>query len=115
MKIITNKTLYQCEHCGKKYQHKGHALKHEGYCSKNPYNNHKCFNGCMHLQKQHYGNGSNYDFFCNVHKEKMFSFVAERKNFMERNWWDDNTVRMPLSCEDFQPTFIPSDNLDIWL
>lgn len=50
MKVLTNKTLYKCEHCNKMYQVGAACKIHEIKCSKNPENTVAC-SMCDHLKE----------------------------------------------------------------
>ncbi len=49
--IVETKTIYKCEYCGKLYQRKYFAERHESMCVKNPDNERVCF-GCPYLIKK---------------------------------------------------------------
>lgn len=102
MKVVENVTIYQCEHCGKKQYRKSDMSFHEKWCKKNPNNDHKCFQHCVHLIKGREEIDSEMEwpttrctFQCNVTKKFMFSAIAERRKIVPLL---ENVERMPLQC-----------------
>ena len=116
MKALTNKTIYACDHCGKKYIAANQCKYHEAHkCWENPNNKHKCFfgNGCKNLVKGtrefsevHYCETVyNYDtFFCRVSEQEMYSYRLS--NRMPIYQWCDGE-RMPLECEHYEENDLP--------
>ena len=125
MKTISNRTIYRCDHCSKHRLTKQAAARHELFCRHNPENKHKCF-GCEHLvhteaaaaisptgQIQFAGRQS---FTCAKKGVDMYTYVAERRNIVEKL---GNVERMPIECDDYEPEDItprgllsPSDLID---
>lgn len=121
-------TLYTCEFCRKNYLVKSAGEKHEKYCLKNPFNNHKCFQHCTHLIKGNeqyttldthaYDCDRDYEvnrvtFQCALTGKFMYSVIAERLNIVP-TFNDFDAVgrtyeRMPLECELYK------DNADVEL
>jgi hypothetical protein len=110
MKEIKNVTLYQCDFCSFKRQRKWALLHHEAHCSKNPKNQHPCFN-CEHLKVDTYwdehakieGGEIVYvdgptlkKFICTKLDKMMYSFKAEKMSLPEKypDDFEDNE-RMP--------------------
>lgn len=101
------KLVFTCDFCGKKQFRKSDMVKHEKWCSKNPNNQHKCFEYCKHLiktQEEYDGESYNESFIgnrtifeCALTKQKMFSYIAERKKLPVINELDE--IRMPLECD----------------
>lgn len=109
MKKIENVVLWQCEHCKKKYQHRGHGQWHETHCKLNPNNKHKCFENCKFLEaiKQvasadDHGNNGVYvkGFHCTKKDVSLYSYVAERKRLLRHKDFVGE-LRMPTECEDY--------------
>ena len=93
-------TAYKCDHCGKVYQRKGAALRHELYCSQNPENKTPCYE-CKHLKV---GRDENIKFFhCTKKDQDMHTVVALRRNLDIV----ESTVRTPKECELFEHDFKP--------
>jgi len=110
---ITLQNVYKCDHCGKKQFRKCDMTRHEKFCKENPNNKHKCFQYCKHLQKSEdeYEGQSHYDagetffgvktvFTCALTKQKMFSYIAERKSLPVVK--EEDSIRMPLECEKYK-------------
>ena len=101
--------VFTCDHCGKKQFRKSDMSRHEKWCKKNPNNDHKCFQFCKHLIKgEEEYEGVNYDevfigkktvFQCALTKQKMYSFIAERKKLPVVN--ESDAIRMPLKCDSY--------------
>ena len=111
MKIIET-TVYQCDYCGKKQYRKCDMTKHEKWCKKNPKNDHKCFQYCVHLVRDRedcYDEGESpktrRTFTCSLLNKKMYSYIAERRDIV-RNLYD--CERMPLQCDSYK------DRMDIY-
>lgn len=111
MKELKNRTLYACDHCGKRYQTKRGCLYHEQYkCIKNPNNQHKCFENCKHLVRET-KTETNYDylggehewsyntFLCAITDEQMHTFRLSEKHNL---YYVLNSVRMPLECDNYE-------------
>lgn len=102
--------IYTCEHCGKYYKQKHHAVYHESICRKNPINMPVCFNGCRYLDQKN-AVATNHIFcpddemsvkvfYCNCLKTFVYPPIAKAKgNVFELN--DGDNVIMPLECEHF--------------
>lgn len=111
MKILPNRTLYACDHCGKRLQSKTACLFHEDHkCFENPNNQHICFESCKFLEKiekyeTEYGyNGSEIEikintFHCKKHDQEMYSYRLNKKSFLKPFI---GGVRMPLDCKDYE-------------
>lgn len=97
MQVLTNQTIYKCDHCGKKSFTR--LTHHEHYCKKNPDNQHKCFEFCKHLHKDKV-EGSTV-FTCRVKKIDLYSYIAERRRYHEKGYMTGFEERMPLSCADY--------------
>jgi len=107
MKELTNTTIYACEFCGKWYKRKHHCLHHETYrCYQNPNNQHKCLEGCKHLQVleeteywyDYSGNENEFKyktFKCALSDEEMYTYRLtpnmKLKQFV-------GGKRMPIKC-----------------
>jgi hypothetical protein len=104
--------VFTCDYCGKKQFRKCDMSRHEKWCKKNPNNDHKCFQYCKHLLKseEEYEGHSNQDydetfsgkktvFTCALTKQKMYSFIAERKKLPVVN--ESDVIRMPLECKSY--------------
>jgi len=103
MKIIENVTVFQCEFCGKKQYRKNDMSLHEKWCKKNPKNDHKCFQHCVHLIKSREEIDCDREwpstrctFQCNVTKKFLYSSIAERRKIVPL--LDKSVERMPLEC-----------------
>lgn len=111
---IINQPYFKCDFCGKKQFRKSDMSLHEKWCKKNPNNQHTCFKYCKHLIKsEEEYEGFDYVglktvFTCDILKQKMFSFIAERKKLPIIN--EAGAVRMPLECDKYED--INSDYLD---
>jgi hypothetical protein len=98
--IAREVTLYQCEHCKKKYLQKHACEKHEKYCWHNPANHYACFD-CNFLVKDRtqsdnsYGTYSERTFHCSKLDKAMHSIKAEKINHACLG----HTELMPLQCE----------------
>lgn len=99
-----NKLVYKCDHCGKWYLNKGHAVRHEKMCFHNPENKRPCFN-CKHLVKKdthveyEYGNQPYTLLFCEA--KQCFTYTPKnelKKNIIELG---DDQQPMPKECELF--------------
>jgi hypothetical protein len=109
MKIETV-SVFTCDYCGKKQFRKCDMSVHEKWCKLNPNNQHKCFQYCKHLIKtEEEYEGTTYDevfiglrtiFTCDILKQGMYSFIAERRKLPIVN--EENTVRMPLECDKYK-------------
>ena len=51
MKIVTDKKVYQCEHCGKVSLGAGAMSRHERVCHENPKNKPQCWEFCKHFSE----------------------------------------------------------------
>ena len=51
MRIIENRKIYQCEHCGKVSLNAGALSQHEKKCHENPKNKPQCWEWCKHYTK----------------------------------------------------------------
>lgn len=108
METKENQTVYKCEFCKKHYLHKHHATKHELKCRFNPNNRHKCFEYCVHLEKEknpiYTGGDSEYikgyetNFFCKKYQKSLHSYKAEHSNNRYLKEVVEETERMPLTC-----------------
>lgn len=111
MKIIPNRTLYACDHCGKRYQIKSACLYHEQHkCYRNPNNQHICFDNCKFFKQiEEETTQSNYDgseyqfkyktFWCEKHHQEMYSYRINDKHFLKPFI---GGVRMPLDCSKYE-------------
>lgn len=115
MRIKENVILYICEYCKKKYFIKRFAEHHEKFCRKQPSNDHKCFQHCVHLTKG-YENYTTEDgdgwqenpvqrvtFKCEKTGKFLYSVIAEKLNIVP-TYNDYDAVgreyeRMPLECD----------------
>jgi len=100
------KDVFYCEYCNKHTLHKGHTLRHEQLCFKNPENKRPCFN-CHNLIKKTtdytydwYGVENTIEvnlLFC-VKKEV---FLYTPQNQFKKNAYDLDECNdpMPLECE----------------
>lgn len=114
MKILTNRTLYACSFCGKKYQSSSACLYHEEHkCHANPNNQHICFETCKHLERiesstTEYGyTGAETEmkfktFRCKKHDQEMYSFRLSKRHFLKPFI---GGIRMPLDCSDYEVKF----------
>lgn len=108
-----DKPYFKCDFCGKKQFRECDMAKHEKWCKKNPKNEHTCFQHCKHLIKsEEEYEGVSYDgeyegkrtvFTCAVNSQKMFSFIAERRNLPVIK--EPNTIRMPLDCDKYKAMY----------
>ena len=106
MKIIENQTIYKCEHCKKVMFRKCDMSRHEKWCKKKPENQHKCFEYCIHLNRERETIDDGYTpyefsstrrvFTCGVTGQKMYSSIAERRGIVP-----EGATRMPLECKDY--------------
>lgn len=108
MEVTTGK-IYKCDFCGKRQFRQCDMTMHERWCKENPKNNHKCFQFCRHLIKtsEEY-DGENFVghrtiFTCELTKQGMFSYIAERKRLPVIN--EKDSIRMPLECDKFEDEF----------
>lgn len=111
MKIIPNRTVYQCEHCPTKRFTKRAMQRHEQFCKRNPNNGHCCFT-CKHLLRTTEEAAVGADgqlvtakrtvFTCAALGKDLYSYVAERRNMLA---YVGQAERMPLEC--------PSHALDV--
>lgn len=49
MNVITDRKIYQCEHCGKVSLNAGALSRHERLCHSNPKNQPQCWQWCKHF------------------------------------------------------------------
>lgn len=104
MKILTNRTLYRCDHCPAYRLSAGALLRHEQHCPRNPQNRHACFS-CTHLVRTTEEAAVGADgklitakrtvFTCAALSKDLYSYVAERKNMLA---YVGDAERMPLQC-----------------
>ena len=102
--------VFTCDFCGKKQFRKCDMSIHEKWCKKSPNNQHKCFQYCKHLVKsaeeyevENYNEafvGEKTVFTCALTKQKMYSFIAERRKLPVIN--ESDAIRMPLECDSFK-------------
>lgn len=94
-------TIYTCQYCRKYYKRKYHGEWHEKHCSKNPANNHKCFQFCKYLEKgyeniEYRRDGTEHatgvTFTCTKTGDSLWSYIAERRRI------SCDGSRMPLEC-----------------
>jgi hypothetical protein len=96
--------VYHCEFC-KKHSLSGSATsRHEKYCRSNPHNKHRCFAMCVHLIKERKYIGFSHVetiFTCAITKEKMYSYLAEKKqtSYFTHPNMTKGLIRMPLECD----------------
>ena len=110
MKELTNTTIYACEFCSKWYKRKHHCLHHEAHrCFQNPNNQHKCLEGCKHLQvfnKTEYWvdfagehEFTHKDFKCAKYDVEMYTY---RLHPNMKVYQFINSIRMPLKCHLYE-------------
>lgn len=113
MKIIET-TIYKCDYCKKIQYRKCDMTKHEKWCKHNPANAHRCFQHCIHLVKsEEEYDGSTFDnenytgkrtlFHCELTLQKMYSFIAERRQLPVLK--EQDVVRMPLECDKYKDNY----------
>ena len=113
MKTKENVTLYSCDHCGKNYQRKHFAIRHETGCFKNPKNYRAC-NDCDHCSKGQataivdgYNGQQNYNvsvFLCSKLNIGLVPVKQELKNY----WYDLEDIEnepMKKTCEHLTQSF----------
>lgn len=93
-------TVYRCEHCRKLYLRRHACAWHEKHCSRNPNNQHVCYD-CPHLEKEVYeadglGEHRYVTYTCKKLGKEMHTYVAERRKHSCLKY----TERMPLSCPE---------------
>lgn len=95
------RTVYECDHCKKRYFVKHACVKHEKYCWSNPANHYACFD-CKFLVKDReiydagpYHSVSVRTFTCTKLDKQMHSIKAEKLNHSCLG----HTELMPLQCE----------------
>ena len=106
------RTVYICEHCGKKMFGASAMSVHEKFCRQNPNNLHKCFQYCQHLKKT--GGEKRYDyehdgfckrnpisFTCSLLKKELYSYKLENKQRFQIKNILKNKERMPLVCDGY--------------
>lgn len=76
--------------------------RHERFCSKNPENQHKCFEFCLHLIRER--NVIECDhvettFICRKTGRDMYSYIAERRGLVGK--MPETTIRMPIFCPHY--------------
>ncbi|TGE04782.1 hypothetical protein EU556_21615 [Hymenobacter fodinae] len=108
MKILLNRTVYQCEHCTAKRLTKQSMVRHEQFCKRNPKNRHACFD-CQHLVRateeaavDEHGNlvtAKRTVFTCAALGKDLYSYVAERKNMLA---YVGDAERVPLQCPSYE-------------
>lgn len=88
MKIIENKPIYRCEHCGKLSLSQSGMQRHETACRKNPANWAAC-GGCAHLDvtyKWYDDKEVPCSFYCKLKNKRMYhSKVLRFANAERRN------------------------------
>lgn len=104
------RNVYSCDHCRKKYVHKGHAEKHEAQCQLNPANKRACI-GCVHLESTTAVVGVTYDDDPETYSERkkvlrcslLGKFVyppkAEHSKKGAYDMGDVPNEKMPIECE----------------
>lgn len=121
MKVITGITVYDCEHCNKRYYSKHFCGKHETACSKNPDNLRLCFAECKHLQRREveFEIGSDYysgdplyskgsAFFCGLKGEFLLPPKITHKANGEGLRWirydgeELKQINMPRECFEYE-------------
>ncbi|MCA8830301.1 hypothetical protein [Hymenobacter pini] len=108
MKVLSNRTVYQCDHCTTKRFTKQAALRHEQFCKHNPDNRHACFS-CAHLvrtteeaavdEQGKLVTAKRTVFTCAALRKDLYSYVAERKNMLQ---YVGEAERMPLQCPSYE-------------
>lgn len=92
--------------------------RHEKYCKNAPQNRHKCFDWCIHLEKDSELVASNEEdelftyrktFTCKLLNKKLYSFHAEKKGLIEKGYCK-GMERMPLECDSH--TYTSDSDLD---
>ena len=107
------KKIYCCEYCSKHMLSASAMSRHEKYCRNKPENKHKCFDLCRHLKRNIElipgkdpadRNGYKRTFTCNITGEKMYSYLAEKKqtSYFGNPMNFEGLKRMPLECKDYQ-------------
>jgi ribosomal protein L37AE/L43A len=97
------RTVYQCDHCGKNYFMRYAAERHEKYCMQNPANKHACFD-CKFLSVDRVQSDEGYyekTFHCEKLALDLHSAIAERMNHSCLQY----TERMPLSCSEHKSAY----------
>lgn len=123
MKVITGITVYDCEHCNKRYYLKHFCEKHEKSCSKNPDNLRLCFAQCKHLQRREieYECGTDYSgdpfyskgsaFFCGLKGDFLLPPKITHKANGEGLRWirydgeELKQINMPRECFEYEHGF----------
>ncbi len=97
MNILTNQTVFQCEHCNKRYQRRHSCESHEAFCGKNPANQHACFSCIFLIKTQTKPDKRTFTHFtCEKLAMGMYSYKAIKRNVpgLER------LSLMPKNCKE---------------
>lgn len=105
---IQQETIFRCEFCDKPMFSKGAMSLHERQCKNNPKNKHKCFEYCIHLEKEHeeirdeYGEvySGGYSFHCKKLDKPLYSYKIERFKTNEKR--KEGKERMPAECDSYE-------------
>jgi hypothetical protein len=89
---------YICDYCHKRYVMKHAAEWHEKHCTKNPANNHLCYQGCKHFQTERNCDGSS-TYICKKKNVYMYGCGAERRR--HARVIEEADIRMPTKCDDY--------------
>ena len=107
--IEETRTNYVCEYCRRRYVMQNAAEWHEKHCTKNPTNNHLCYQGCRHYRAEKEDDGTT-TYRCKKKGLTMYGCGAERRS--HRDVIANADIRMPTECESYTLMSIPVEALN---